>query len=55
MICKIGHVCNTDPKEFAQNLWKNLQEHKEYAPEVQYQMCTLPNGRIQYSALIFYR
>jgi hypothetical protein len=55
MIKEMSHVVYTDSKIFLDELSRDLKNHDGLIPEIQYQMSTLPNGRIQYGALILYR
>jgi hypothetical protein len=55
MIKEIAHIVYTNPETFTNELYKNLSENGDMIPEIQYQMSTLPNGKIQYGALILYR
>jgi hypothetical protein len=55
MIKEVAIVANVGATNFNEELAKNLKQHQRMNPEIHYQMSTLPNGSIQYSALILYR
>ena len=55
MIKEIAHIVYANASDFTNELTKNISEHSDMIPEIQYQMSTLPNGKVQHAALILYR